>query len=241
MSYLSIKNWEKFQHYKDRSPPWIKLHRELLDDYEFSRLQDASKAHLILLWLLASQLENKIPNDPAWLKNRLGLTTEINLKELISKGFLICYQDASNAQAKRSSETEDIEQTEKELPPVSPKGENDAEVLNFKSAKPPRRARGEKLETFMAREFPDNPAGCPQEWGEAAVAAANEYRPQTKTDFTKIVNWHFDKFFNHFTASTKSNALKSDWRKAWMNWWKTEFEKIAKQEERDEFYAQKRA
>jgi DNA-binding NarL/FixJ family response regulator len=31
----SVKNFERFQHYKDRSPPWIKLYNELLDDYEF--------------------------------------------------------------------------------------------------------------------------------------------------------------------------------------------------------------
>ena len=53
MNYLRVKNWEKFQHYKDRTPPWIKLYRDLLNDYEFSCLQDASKAHLMLIWLLA--------------------------------------------------------------------------------------------------------------------------------------------------------------------------------------------
>ena len=32
---LRILNWEKFQHYKVRRPPWIKLHHSLLDDYAF--------------------------------------------------------------------------------------------------------------------------------------------------------------------------------------------------------------
>lgn len=130
-------------------------------------------------------------------------------------------------------------------PPVSPlQGDAHPEGFQTEDLKPPkspRRTRGERLEVFMAREFPDNPAACPQEWGEAAVKAAIDYRPNTNTDFTKIVNWHFDKFFNHFTSSSKSNASKSDWQRAWQNWWKTEFEKIAKQEERDEFYAQRRA
>lgn len=106
MSFLQIKNWEKFQHYKDRSPPWIKLHRELLDDYEFSCLQDASKAHLMLLWLLASQLDNKIPADQKWLKNKLGLTHNIDLKELIDKGFLVRLHDASKPIADCPPETE---------------------------------------------------------------------------------------------------------------------------------------
>ena len=36
-----------FQHYKDRSAPWIKLYNELLDDYRFAVLPDASKWHLV--------------------------------------------------------------------------------------------------------------------------------------------------------------------------------------------------
>ena len=35
---FSVKNWDEFQHYKDRNPPWIKLHNHLLDDYEFEML-----------------------------------------------------------------------------------------------------------------------------------------------------------------------------------------------------------
>ena len=116
---FSVKNFEKFQHYKDRNPPWIKLHRALLDDYEFARLQDASKAHLMLLWLLASQLNNKIPDDPKWIKNRLGLTAVIDIKLLEEKGFLILMQDASTPLAKCSPERE--AEAERERPPIPPK------------------------------------------------------------------------------------------------------------------------
>ena len=53
MRYLSIKNHKAHQHYKNRRPPWIKLHVAILDDYAFSCLQDASKVHLLLLGVLA--------------------------------------------------------------------------------------------------------------------------------------------------------------------------------------------
>jgi hypothetical protein len=82
MNYLRVKNWTEFQHYKDRNPPWIKLHRTLLDDYEFSRLQDASKAHLMLIWLFASQKDGLVPDDPEFLKMKLGLETSPDLKSL---------------------------------------------------------------------------------------------------------------------------------------------------------------
>lgn len=55
---LRPRNWQSFQHYKDRSPAWIKLHRGLLNDFEFSRLPIASKALAPLLWVLASEYQD---------------------------------------------------------------------------------------------------------------------------------------------------------------------------------------
>ena len=106
MNYLSVKNWEEFQHYKDRDPPWIKLHRRILDDYDFSCLHDASKAHLILIWVLASQVNNKIPNDEKWIRNKTGVRDKIDINTLIDKGFLICKRDDSKSIAECSLKTE---------------------------------------------------------------------------------------------------------------------------------------
>jgi len=61
MSY-KVKNWGKFQHFKDRRPPWIKLYRDLLDDLEWFELDATSSKHLINLWLIASEYEGKLPN-----------------------------------------------------------------------------------------------------------------------------------------------------------------------------------
>ena len=99
LRYLAVRNWEKFQHYKDRSPPWIKLHRTLLDDYEFSALPDDTKAHLMLIWVLASQLSGRVPAEPKFLAAKIGANKPPNLKLLIDQGFLIQEQDASNTLA----------------------------------------------------------------------------------------------------------------------------------------------
>lgn len=88
MDYIQVKNWENFQHYKDRTPPWIKLYNHLLDDFEFSCLPDASKAHLLSIWLLASRTENKIPFNPKWISNKISATEDVNLDILIEFGFL---------------------------------------------------------------------------------------------------------------------------------------------------------
>ena len=94
MEYLRIVNWENFQHYKDRDPPWIKLHTRILCDYDFSCLQDDSKLLLMLLWVLASKLSNKIPYDIKWLMNQLNIKN-VEPQPLIEAGFIECFQDDS--------------------------------------------------------------------------------------------------------------------------------------------------
>jgi hypothetical protein len=62
---MKIKNWSKFQHFKDRRPPWVKLYRDLLDDMEWHELDPLSSKVLVTLWLLASEdddQEGKLPN-----------------------------------------------------------------------------------------------------------------------------------------------------------------------------------
>jgi len=97
VEFLKVKDWNQFQHYAKRNPPWIKLHRLYLDDYEFCSLPDTSKAHLMLLWLFASQHDGRIPRDAKFLEIKLSCN-EINLDILIEKGFLV---SASNVLASR--------------------------------------------------------------------------------------------------------------------------------------------
>ncbi len=110
MNTFSVKDWEEFQHYKDRAPPWIKLYNKLLENYEFGRLQDASKAHLILIWLLASRSNNCLPYDPEWVANKISAKTPVDLEALAKAGFIQPNQPlqspeqvASTVQAKRLS------------------------------------------------------------------------------------------------------------------------------------------
>ena len=53
MEFFQIHNWEKFQHYSKRNPPWIRLYQTLLRDIRYQRLTDTQRSHLIGLFLLA--------------------------------------------------------------------------------------------------------------------------------------------------------------------------------------------
>lgn len=59
---MKIKNWHKFQHFKDRRPPWVKLYRDLLDDIEWHQLDAMSAKVLVMLWLIASESDGNLPN-----------------------------------------------------------------------------------------------------------------------------------------------------------------------------------
>lgn len=86
--YLRVRNFEQFQHYKERNPIWIKLYCSLLDDYEFAQLPDETKFHAVGLMLLASRLNNKFPDDERWLRAKINAGTEINLEKLLEIEFL---------------------------------------------------------------------------------------------------------------------------------------------------------
>lgn len=115
-SFISVKNFEKFQHYKERCPPWIKIHRSIFEDYEFECLQDSSKLHLVLIWVLASQCDNKIRADPQWIKRKIGVKGPVDIQVLVDKGFLVmeggCVQDASKLHTNADSEAEAYKPTE---------------------------------------------------------------------------------------------------------------------------------
>ena len=91
MTRLITKNWTEFQHYKDRSPPWIKLHKELLDDRKYQSLPLASRALAPMLWLLASESKDgSFDGDPEELAFRLRASLKdvtAGLQPLIDKGF----------------------------------------------------------------------------------------------------------------------------------------------------------
>ncbi len=88
-AFVAIAHHEKTQHYKHRNPPWVKLHIEILDDYDFGTLNDDSKWHAVALILLASRIGNRLPNDSEWLRKHTNSQCHVDVKALLRIGFLI--------------------------------------------------------------------------------------------------------------------------------------------------------
>ena len=59
---MRVRNWDKFQPpMKDRNVIWIKIYRQILEDYEWHNLSSDSKATLLELLLLASENNGQLP------------------------------------------------------------------------------------------------------------------------------------------------------------------------------------
>ena len=100
---LKIRNWSKFQHYGDsRRPIWIKLYRELLDDVNWHELDPLAAKCLVMMWLIASENDGKLPDNKS-LAFRLRIS-ERELKALIPKMNNFLEQDASRLLADGSQD-----------------------------------------------------------------------------------------------------------------------------------------
>ena len=83
---MRIKGWSKFQHFKDRTPPWIKLYRGLLDDPDFHALDGDSAKLLVMIWLVASEDETHQGTLPCDKKLAFRLRiAERQLKQALTK------------------------------------------------------------------------------------------------------------------------------------------------------------
>lgn len=116
---LRVKGWRDHQHYKARKqpPPWIKLYRRTLTDYDFVQLNEADRFKLIGLWLLASDKDGTIPNDARYLAKCLDVK-RLDLDSFIARGFLErVYTESRQSLEPVYSHTEPEEETEKEAEP----------------------------------------------------------------------------------------------------------------------------
>jgi len=119
---MRIKDWPKFQHFKDRRPPWIKLYRDLLEDDQWYELPAASAKILISLWLLASEDETKHGLLPSVKKTafRLRITEKALLSACSELAHWLIQDDITTISPPRQlvpSETETETETEGEGEP----------------------------------------------------------------------------------------------------------------------------
>ena len=115
-----IKGWVKFQHFKDRRPPWIKLYRDILEDPDWHELDGDTAKILVALWLLASEddeQQGQLP-DARRLAFRLRIS-ETKVNQALTKLSHWLEQDGINTISSGyqddAPETETETETETEI------------------------------------------------------------------------------------------------------------------------------
>jgi hypothetical protein len=82
---LVVIEWTRFQHYKDRDPPWIKLYRDILTSEPWVVGTDLSRLVQIAITLLAARYQNKTPYRFDLIKKVTSLDcTEAQFKRAIA-------------------------------------------------------------------------------------------------------------------------------------------------------------
>lgn len=148
---IQVKNWNKFQHFKDRRPPWIKLYRDILEDVNWHKLDGATAKCLVMFWVIASENDGALP-DVETLAFRLR-KSDSEIEAAVSQlshwlersdisAMTARHQAASAADVSghQETETETEEETEKEAEPVA-------------VATPPPLSRKKSLKTGLPADF----------------------------------------------------------------------------------------
>ena len=121
-AWLVVVNWERFQHYSDRDPPWVKNYVALLHKDEYVQLSAHRRAILHGVWMAYASAHGVLRGDTRTLTRRLALkVTTRDLDALNEAGFVefsaskpLALARAGARARTRSQETEE----EKENPPT---------------------------------------------------------------------------------------------------------------------------
>jgi hypothetical protein len=216
---LTPKNWKSFQHYKERTPSWIKLHKGLMTDFEFVRLPVASRALAPMLWLLASEYEDgSINASIEKIAFRVHMSVD-DLREALTPLIDSFFFDASEVLAQPLAQClpreEDIgkrtrEEKEKESRSASPPND-DFEI--FKKVYPKRKGNyawkaAERKFNSLVKTGVDSKVII-----AAAKKLAETLRPKIGTEYIPMpASWlNAEDFVEIAVASFDAEPAEIDW------------------------------
>lgn len=206
-AYLRVKNWERFQHYTNRSPPWIKLHRELLTSMTWVASDDASRTLAIACMLLASATDNRIPADKAYLRRVAYLNSDPDWVPLLQSDFIEIVDESGTVLAPAStllanrtecSSEERREETE----------QSRGEEIRTTAAAPPR-VNGHDVKVKTSSRGTRVPIPFP---------VTDEMRDWVKSETPDVdVDGGTTEFVDYWRAVPGQKGCKLDWLATWRN------------------------
>ncbi len=126
--WIVIPGWDKFQHYRDRNPNWVKSYVDQLDRDEYLALTFSERGLLENVRLLYARRNEMVRGDTASLTRALTQrVTEKQLQALVDAGYI--QLSASKPVAKRSGSASP-EKRREEKKPLTPYNERNQKPAN---------------------------------------------------------------------------------------------------------------
>lgn len=208
MSHYRIIEWSRYQHYKDRDPPWIKLHRDLLTSQTWVMLTDASRVLAVACMLVAAGTDNKIPTNPEFMKRRAYLN-KVDFAPLVEVGFVELVND--NNTVSDASKTEQTLAFGTECSSETEKRQSREEAEAEQGARAPD-----------AQETDDDkPTRLPADWQPSD--ACRDHASDKGLDPASTA----EAFTDYFTQGRgkKEQRTRSGWERRWRVWCNTDAER----------------
>lgn len=98
--WIVVPNWAEFQHYRNRSPVWIKAYTALLDNPEWCTLTVAEQGILLNVWLLYARTEGRLSYARLTREIRPRLARK-HFDRLCDAGFVVVSASKPLAQRQR--------------------------------------------------------------------------------------------------------------------------------------------
>ena len=188
---IKVKDWNKFQHFKDRKPPWIKLYRDILDDLEWHELDPVAAKALVAIWLIASENDGELP-EVKKLAFRLRVTEKQAISIVLQLDHWLIQDDINLISDCYQSDSLEIE-IEKE----TYRKETETKKETEKRERTPRATR------------------LSQDW-QPSNSDLDYARELGWTD--KQVRETAQDFLDYWMAKSGQGATKVDWSATWRRW-----------------------
>jgi hypothetical protein len=116
--WIVVRNWDKFQHYSERRPVWIKLYTDINSSDEWLELSTAARGMLTTIWAEYARSGGHLRVEKCMqLCGKSARSAHID--SLIHAGFIQVVASKPLAQRREEEEKKDLKSL-----PLTPKAEN---------------------------------------------------------------------------------------------------------------------
>lgn len=172
-TYLIVRNWAKFQHYRQRNPPWIKLYNTNLEDDTWEELTDAQRGQLVSIWMFACRREDgtvgegpRLRDNVRWLEQKIGATTDLDLDLFLKLGYLVRKNASESDSGRASKDASTIPLADVPADVLANDPKNDASKMLANSLEPAEQSRDREREEKRERTPLVGPADAEPDDGE---------------------------------------------------------------------------